>query len=138
MAKKEWEPSNIFDVFGDELARRILVYADRRAVSADELADRLDASSPTIYRRLNALADYDLVNEEVQVDGDDHHYRTYETALEEITFAIDEDGYTVEIQIQEGLGDQFVDFWSDLGSDSETTFMRSTHQENTREDPHHG
>jgi biotin operon repressor len=138
MANKEWEPSNIFDIFGDELARRILVYANRRPVSAEELGDHLDASSPTIYRRLNALADYDLVGEELQVDDDGHHYRTFETALDQITFAVGDTGYTVDIQIEEGPADQFADFWSDLGSDSETTFMQSTGQDDTGRDHHHG
>lgn len=138
MANKEWEPSNIFDIFGDKLARRILVYADQHPISAEELADHLDASSPTIYRRLNALADYDLLSEEIQVDDDGHHYSTFETALDEITFAVDDGGYTIDIQIKEEPGDQFEGFWSDLGSDLETSLMKSAGQEDTSGDHHHG
>jgi len=55
MTDREWNTSDVFDVFGDELARRILVLASERPVSADELADLLYVSEPTVYGGLNAL-----------------------------------------------------------------------------------
>lgn len=114
MAEKEWEPSDVFDVFGDSLARRILVLASERPVSADDLADQLDVSRPTIYRRVNALVDYDLLSEQQQLDADGNHYQTVETTLKEVVFEIEDGGYNVSLQMRQSLADQFESFWSDL------------------------
>lgn len=119
MGEKEWAPSDVFDVFGDSLARRILVLASERRVSADELAEQLDVSRPTIYRRVNALTDYDLLTEQQQLDVDGNHYRTVETTLKQIAFEIDDGGYNVSLQMRQSLADQFESFWSDLDHPSE-------------------
>lgn len=44
MGDKEWTPTDVSDLFGDELARRILVLTSERPLSADDLADHLDAA----------------------------------------------------------------------------------------------
>lgn len=116
---KEWDPETIFDVLGSERARRILSIASVRPVSADDLATALDASLPTVYRRVNALLDYDLLTEDTQIDAEGNHYKTYETNLQRICFEVDDGGFTVDIQLRRDMVDQFEDFWTDLeGSDS--------------------
>lgn len=114
MGEKEWKPSDVFDVFGDSLARRILVLASERPVSADDLAEQLDVSRPTIYRRVNALADYDLLTEQQQLDADGNHYQTVETTLKQIVFEIEDGGYNVSLEMRQSLADQFESFWSNL------------------------
>lgn len=126
MGRKQWAPTNIFDVFGDELARQILVLTSERPLSADALSEHLDASPPTIYRRVNTLIEYDLVTSRQQVDDDGHHYRTFETTLKRIAFEIEDGGYNIDVQMRRSLVDQFEAFWSDLedssprGLDAET------------------
>lgn len=114
MGEKEWDPSNVFDVFGDRLARRLLVLASQRAAPADELADALDVSEPTVYRRLNELGEYDLVAEHQQIDADGHHYKTYETTLRQVTLEIDRGGYNVDLELRQDLVDSFDSFWTEL------------------------
>lgn len=114
MGEKEWAPSDVFDVFGDSLARRILVLASERPVSADDLAEQLDVSRPTIYRRVNALVDYDLLSEQQQLDADGNHYQTVETTLRQVVFEIEDGGYNVSLEMRQSLADQFESFWSDL------------------------
>lgn len=114
MAEKEWSPSDVFDVFGDSLARRILVLASDRPLSADELADQFDASRPTIYRRLNALIDYDLLRKQQEINTDGNHYQVYETTLKRVTFEIEGGGYTIDMTVRQSLADQFESFWSGL------------------------
>lgn len=118
MGEKEWNVADIFDLFGDALARQILVLASRKPMSADELADHLEASSPTIYRRLNTLADYDLVDESVEFSEDGNHYRTFETTLRRLTFEIDSGGYNINFEVRRSLVDQFEAFWEDLNDSS--------------------
>lgn len=114
MADKEWEPSDVFDVFGDDLARRILILASDRPLSADELADLLNVSEPTIYRRVNALIDYDLLAKQQEIDPEGNHYQTVETTLRKVVLEIEDGGYNVNLQMRQSLADQFESFWSDL------------------------
>jgi hypothetical protein len=98
---KEWEPEDVFDVFGNELAREILVRASAEPVSAEELATQCESSLPTVYRRLNALEAFDFMTHERAVDPDGHHYKTYRTKLREFDFTIEDGGFTVDIQIRQ-------------------------------------
>lgn len=118
MGEKEWDPAGIFDLFGDDLSRRILVLASERPLSADELASTLDTSHPTVYRRLNALLDHNLLREQQELDTDGNHYKTFETTLERISFEIDNGGYNIDLQMRQDLVEQFNDFWSDLSGSS--------------------
>lgn len=141
MGEKEWDPAGIFDLFGDELTRRILVLASEQPLSADELARTLDTSHPTVYRRVNALLEYDLVDEQQQIDAEGNHYKTFETTLNRIAFEIDDGGYNVDIQMRQNLVDQFGGFWSDLGDsgvgEAAGRGERNDHP-NRRRDTHHG
>lgn len=124
MGKKEWDPSTVFDVFGDAIARRILVLASKRPVAADDLADQLEVSEPTVYRRVNKLLEYDLLSERQVIDGDGHHYKTYETTLKRASFEIDSGGYNIDLEIRQSLADQFDAFWSDLEREGTRTADR--------------
>lgn len=114
MGEKEWDPATVFDVFGDALSRRILVLASDRPVAADDLAGQLDVSEPTIYRRVNTLLEYDLLRVRQVIDGDGHHYKTYETTLKRAAFEIENGGYNIDLEIRQSLADRFDAFWSDL------------------------
>jgi DNA-binding transcriptional ArsR family regulator len=115
---KEWEPENVFDVFGSELARRILVLASSDPVSAEEIAERCDSSLPTVYRRLNTLEEHDLLRENQQVDADGNHYNTYQTKLQKVCFTVEDGGFTIDLQLRQDLVDKFGAFWSDLEGSS--------------------
>lgn len=141
MGEKEWAPSDVFDVFGDSLARRILVLASERPVSADDLAEQLDVSRPTIYRRVNALIDYDLLTEQQRLDADGNHYQTVETTLKQIAFEIEDGGYNVSLQMRQSLADQFESFWSDLDQptqDGRRAFDEHPDRDPTGTGPDHG
>lgn len=140
MGDKEWEPVNVFDLFGDDLVRQILVLASERPFSADELASHLNSSSPTMYRRLNALSEYDLITERQQIDPGGNHYKTYQTTLNSVTFEIENGGYNIDIQMRQSLVDQFGDLWTGLSSSSPDSIRGddSTNSESSRRDMHHG
>lgn len=141
MGEKQWEPTNIFGVFGDQLARQILVLTSERPMSADDLSDHLDASPPTIYRRINTLIEYDLMKSQQQVDQNGHHYQTFKTTLKQIAFEIEDGGYNIDVQMRRSLVGQFEAFWSDLEDSSpkgEANPEASTTSDNPPEDAHHG
>lgn len=118
MGQKEWRPSTVLDVFADPVARNTLVLANGQAVSANQLAETLDVSPPTIYRRIDPLVEANLLKERQQVDPDGNQHKEYETVLEEVTVAIENDGYAVDIQVDRDLTDDFEALWSDIESTS--------------------
>jgi DNA-binding transcriptional ArsR family regulator len=96
----ERDVDGVFDLVGNELARRILVLTSETALSAEELTERCDASRPTIYRRLDALETRDLVTEEVRYDADGNHCSVYECRLEELRFGISDGEFTVDVELR--------------------------------------
>lgn len=118
MATKEWSPSNILDVFADPVARALLLVASEGPVSVNEIADSLDVSNPTVYRRIDALIDANLLTEYQRIDPEGNQHKEYETILDEITFSIEDQGYTVEMQVDQDLATGFESLWSDLEATS--------------------
>lgn len=114
MTEKEWSPANILDVFGDSIARAALVLASDQPVTVKDLADQLDVSDPTIYRRIDPLVEANLLREHQQVDAKGNQPCRYETMLEQVTFEVGTDGYTVDIQVKQNLVEDFESMWSDL------------------------
>lgn len=111
---KEWEPENVFEVIGSEVARQILALASRRPMAATELADICQVSEPTVYRRIHALQEYEMLDESVAYDDDGHHYKLYQTNLEELRMQVDAGQLDVNLHYDEDYTDKFVEFWSDL------------------------
>lgn len=111
----------MFDVLGSEEVRRILALADVRPMSAEEFAEHLEASQPTVYRRVNACQEYDLLAEETRIDEDGNHYKVFRTNLERVCLEIDDGGFDVTVSLRRDLVDRFTDFWDDLeeGGDDE-------------------
>ena len=111
---KEWEPENVFDVLGSEIARQILALASLRPLSATELAEHCDVSEPTVYRRTQALEEYDMLDEQTVVDDDGHHYKQFRTNLKEARFRVEQGQFGIDIQLRKDYTDKFTDFWNDL------------------------
>lgn len=119
MGDKEWCPAYILDVFGDPIARATLVLANDDAISVKEIAETLDVSTPTIYRRIDPLVDANLLEERRQIDQKGNQHNVYRTLLDEVTFTIEGDSYTVDTQINQDLADDIESLWSDLESTSQ-------------------
>jgi len=101
----DWDPETLFDVLGSEEVRRILALADREPTSAGELADRLDVSQPTVYRRLDACEAYDLVERGTTIDDEGNHYQVYETNLERLCYVVDDGGFDVHVELRQDVVD---------------------------------
>lgn len=96
----QWDPETVFDTFGSETARRILALASVEPMEADDLADHLEVSQPTVYRRLDALTEQDLLTERVHVDDEGNRFQTYETNLESVTFRVEEGSFLVDVELR--------------------------------------
>ena len=132
---KEWEPDDVFDVLASDTAREVLALASVRAVSADDLAEHCEVSLPTIYRRTNALVEYDLLAERTEIDDDGNHYKTFETALDRLCVEVEDGTLDVDVQITRDRVGQFEQFIDDLGpgtdgSDPDTDDSNGGHDGN--------
>lgn len=114
-----WEADDILHAITSENARQILALARLDPVSAEELADRCEASLPTIYRRIDELLEYGLLEERVRIDPEGNHYRVFETDVERISLLIEPGRFGVEVRFERDLVDKFGAFWRDLGGDPE-------------------
>lgn len=141
MSEAESGPSSVFDVIGDQLTRQILVAASERPMSAEEIATTFDTSTPTVYRRLDAMLEHDLLEEHQEIDPDGNHYKTFETALRRVAIEIEDGEYTIKFEMRGGLVDQFSAFWAELGentSNEATGTAENTSQPGSSPDLHHG
>lgn len=96
----DWDPETVFDVLGSEEVRKILALTNVEGKSAQELADNLDISRPTVYRRVNTCQEYDLVREDTELDEEGNHCKVYHASLERITFELDDAGFDVNIELR--------------------------------------
>ncbi len=110
---RDWDPETIFDVLGSEAVRRVLAAANLEPVSVQQLADGLDASEPTIYRRVDVCQEYDLLTEATRVDEDGNHYKVYETNLERVCLELDGAGFAVNLELRREFVDREADAWDE-------------------------
>lgn len=133
---KDWDPNSLFEVFGDELVRQILVVADEQPISAETIAEHSEVSLPTVYRRLNTLEELDLLRERTHVDSDGNQYREYETTLQRVSFEINDRSFDVDIRVRNDISDQFEAFWDEL--DHVSQGEKNAPGEDVRGDSQHG
>ena len=97
------------DLLGGELDRRILELTDEQTRSAEDVAERCDASLPTVYRHIDDLASAGLLTERTEYDTQGNHYKTYATALREATIRVEDGELTIAVSTVDATKD-------DLGS----------------------
>lgn len=107
----------IFEALADETAAAILAETTERERSADELAERVDASPSTVYRRVDRLVERGLLIERLQLDRDGNHYHVYRAALKRVEARLE--GGTIETYVErrEDEVDRFVRLWEDIRGD---------------------
>lgn len=99
----EWDADTLFDVFERKTAREILALTSLEPMSAEALAEHTDESEPTIYRRIDALTEHDLLEERTRMDEDGNHYSVYETNLETVCFHLEDGGFTIDVTYRREL-----------------------------------
>lgn len=104
----------ILDAIGDPYARDVLAFIGNESRSAREIAEALDHSINTVYRRVNLLQKHDLVESSLEIDEDGNHRQRFETTFDSVVISVGDNQYDVEIYRREELPDQFVSLWDDL------------------------
>lgn len=105
----------IASLLEDEYAHAILIHTSSREMSVPELSEACDASESTIYRRIQHLQQYDLLEERLQLDRDGHHYNTYTARLERVEIELVDGRFELEVSYRtETAADRFTDLFEGL------------------------
>ena len=108
------QPEELLDTLGDRHARRVLAAVEGESCSASEIAARLDLSLPTVYRRLETLTEYDLVDDRTFVADDGNHYKVYDCTFESTLVSLDDGTYEVRIFRTDDAPGRFRQLWDEL------------------------
>jgi len=96
----------LLELLGADLNRQILRLTSQEPRSADAVAERCDASLPTVYRHVDDLESAGLLTEETQYDLEGNHYKTYAAALRELSIRLEDGDLRVDLRTQEQGADE--------------------------------
>jgi len=83
------------EVISDTYAQKILIALADRPTAAATLAEELDASRPTVYRRLNSLESAGLIKSTVALDADGHHRKQFRVVVDSANLTFDSSGIEI-------------------------------------------
>jgi DNA-binding transcriptional ArsR family regulator len=93
--QSEGGAEDVFAALGDELSREILAAAASEVVTASTLAESLDVSAATVYRRLNRLESLDFIHEVSDIRQGPSSETGYRTDLRTLVLIHSESGFDV-------------------------------------------
>lgn len=119
---EDWALDEVLDLLSDEYARSILAATSIEPMSAKQLSEQCDASLPTVYRRIEWLQEYELIEEQTKVELTGNHHKVYSATLAEFSMELDEGAYEgtierttrAEFLEEEDTADRFTRMWENL------------------------
>lgn len=108
------DPADVLDILGDKTARAILKQASQQPMSAKTLSEACDASTSTIYRRLDELEALDLLTASSKLEPDGNHHTVYETTTAGLEIRFTNGEIDVQSTEREDAVDTFARTWDDL------------------------
>lgn len=109
------DSAEILRLLDDEYARAILTATSREPMSANELTTAIDASPPTVYRRVDALKDAGLLEEDMRYESSGHHYGVYRAVVERVTVEFVDGEFELAVEpTEETAADRFTRLYEGL------------------------
>lgn len=100
--------------FEDETARSILAETSSQPMTVNDLADRLDASKPTIYRRIERLEDQDLLTISIRPTGDGTQEKVFRATFDRLIIELEDGTYSYQVERTERMADRLTRFIEQL------------------------
>lgn len=85
----------VLAALSDDYTQSILEVLADRPTAAPVLANEIDASRPTVYRRLNTLEAAGVVESTLTVDPDGHHRKRFHLLLDSVELTFDANGIEI-------------------------------------------
>jgi DNA-binding transcriptional ArsR family regulator len=95
--RAEEELRGLLRAIEDPDCRRILEATGGRALSANELTERYDLPSSTVYRKLERLTDLGLVEERIRIHRTGRHVSEYRRCVGDVRFSVVEGEAELEL-----------------------------------------
>jgi len=105
----QWTPESVFDILADKKARQILAATNIAPRSAKELVDICDGSLSAIYRRIDVMTEYDMLDEKMQLSTDGHHSNKYTPKFHNVDVKLDRGKIVVkfeDLEFEEELSEE--------------------------------
>jgi predicted ArsR family transcriptional regulator len=110
MERVDEDVREISALLADETTQQMLIETTTKPMSADELSDACGVSPQTVYRRLEDLKAYEMVEEEVKIDDDGHHYKVYAATLDRVVIKLTSDGFSIDLSLRQRMAARFTQF----------------------------
>jgi predicted transcriptional regulator len=107
-------PDTLLDVLGNERSRQILALASVEPIAAKDIQEYCEVSLPTVYRHVDLLVDFDLLQERTVIDSDGNQKREFQTNLDQLTVEIADGTITVDVSFSHEMVDQYDRLWGDV------------------------
>jgi DNA-binding transcriptional ArsR family regulator len=91
------DTDEFLSLVSDDYARRVLAALADEPLPARAVVERIDASRPTVYRRLERLEAAGVVESSMSVHPDGHHRRQFRVAVERVRLGLERDGVAVDV-----------------------------------------
>ena len=107
--------ATVVDLIDDEHVRSILAATSAEPLSATELSERCDVSPSSIYRRVEQLAEADLLDDRTRLRADGHHETVYVAALDRFEVRVSDGDleWMVERRHRD-VADELTRMWGEL------------------------
>lgn len=100
-------------MLSDDRVRQILMATNDAKRSVQDIAEVCDGSLSSIYRRLDVLTDYGLLEKEIQINQEGHHHSVYQPDFEAIYFRIRDSAMEVTLDFGQEI-ETYTEQWSSL------------------------
>jgi predicted transcriptional regulator len=91
------DETEVLELLEDRYARAIILATSRTPMSASDLTDAVDASPPTVYRRLDDLMRCGLLAERTEFVESGRNYSVYSARVERVSVEFTDGDLTVTL-----------------------------------------
>jgi len=111
---EEGDLETLAGFFEDETARSILAETSSQPMTVNDLADRLDASKPTIYRRIERLEEYNLLTASIRPTEDRTQEKVFRATFDQLVINLEDGTYSYKLERTERMADRLTRFIEQL------------------------
>ncbi|RQG98562.1 winged helix-turn-helix domain-containing protein [Natrarchaeobius oligotrophus] len=92
------DPQAVLGALDDDACRAILEATSDESLTATELSERCDIPTSTAYRKVEKLADADLVDERIRINTTGKHATEYRKCFDDVVVSVADEG-RIEIEM---------------------------------------
>jgi DNA-binding transcriptional ArsR family regulator len=92
----EVDTGELLSILSNEYVRAIMAEISDEALPAREIAQRLDISRTTVYRRLEWLEEAGILRSRMSYESNGHHRQRFRVVVDRLALSVDSDGISID------------------------------------------